>query len=72
MIAVGERKTETRRRPQRGGDAGNNLDVDTCGQQHVELFAATPENERVATLQTNDKFPGERLVYQQPADIVLR
>ena len=72
MIAVREREAETGGCTERGGNAGDDLDADPGGEQHVELFAATPENEGVAALEAYDKFPGQRLVHQQLADVVQR
>jgi hypothetical protein len=52
--AIGKRNASSRGSAESGGNAGNELEVDASGAQGLDFFGGTAEQERVATLETND------------------
>ena len=60
---------------ERGGDRGNtghHLEGNSCLGQFVRLFAATAEQVRIPTLETDNGPAGLGLFHQQLIQIVLR
>ena len=53
-IPVGQRYARIGRAPERGGDAGNDLEVDAVPAQRLDLLAAAAEDERVPSLEADD------------------
>src|SRR5262245_8662943 len=71
-VAVRQRNLQARGCCNAGGDAGDDFDVNARRAKRVELFAATAENQRIATFQTNNGLPGKRALDQQRVDLILR
>ncbi len=60
-----------RRRADGAGDAGHDLERHTGRRQRLGLLAATPEHERVATLEPDDGAPGTPVLDEERVDVGL-
>ena len=69
---MGEREHRFGSTANRSGNAGDNLRVDTARAAGFDFLAATPENERIATLEPHDQMPGLRLFNEDGIDLFLR
>ena len=69
---MGEREAGIGRAAGRRGDARHHLDPHAFGHQHIELFAAAAEHERIAALEAHDVAAGFRFRHQQRVDLSLR
>ena len=68
---VGHRDAGVREAPNRGRDAGNDLERDALLVQEERLLPAAVEHERVSPFQPHDRPPLARFLGQQKADGVL-
>ena len=69
--AFGEWNAGRRRRAERSGDAGNNLEVDPGLAQGANLFARTPENQRIAAFQPRHPKAAAGVGYHSRIDFLL-
>ena len=72
VVAVRQREAEARGGAERGGDAGHDVDRHAGFDEDVHFFAAAPEDEGIAALETHDGLAFQRLAHEQLADVVLR
>ena len=69
--AVRERHAGRGRGAERGGDSGNDAPRDTVGGEHLELLAATTEDQRIAALEARHPLALARQAHQQLVDTLL-
>src|SRR5215213_2142562 len=70
--AMCQRNPGIGRNSQRRADAGHNLEPQPSALESFGLFAAAPEQKRVASLEPHDALSGQPVCYEQTIDLVLR
>ena len=70
-VAMGQRYAGVRRASERGGNAGNDLEVDAMPAQCLDLFAAAAEDERVPALEARHPPTLPRIAEQERVDVRL-
>ena len=72
VIAVGQRDPGISRGASRCRHARDNLKRNTGFSRSLQLFAAAPENKRVAAFQANHRIARFRRLYQHAVNVLLR
>ena len=68
---MGHRDSVVGRNRQRRGHPGDDLEGDAVGPQKLQLLAAASEEERIAAFQPHHAFSLQRLLEENPVDLLL-
>ena len=71
VLAMRQRNSRERRPRDRRRDAGHHFELDLRARQRLGLFAAAPEDERVAALEPHHDAPLARVLDQHRVDFRL-
>src|SRR3990172_4174246 len=71
LAPIGERNTGTGTGSESGGDARHDVEADAMRTQVVDLFAAAPEDERIAAFQAYDGLSTASALNQNRVDLLL-
>ena len=71
VLAMGQRHAGERRPRNRRGDAGHDLELDLRARERRGLFAAAPENKRIAAFEPHDDAPFARVRDQHRVQLGL-
>ena len=71
VAAIGDRNAGEGRRRERRRDAGHHFEGHAGGATRARFFAAAPEHERIAALESHHQVTRARALDQQRVDLVL-